>query len=99
MSDYEAERHEISQQLDYTPGSGETLRPSELVPILNDWAYCGYIHEDHVPEILGQLCLWIEGYEHHRAGWYLLGRYRGRNDWMDVVEAVTREVKRRPTTR
>lgn len=74
------------------------LRPSELVPILKAWACCGYIHEDHVPEILGQLCLWIEGYEHHHPGWYLLGEYRDRRDWMDVVEAESREAGERRTS-
>lgn len=98
MADYQTERRELSVRLDCTPSEDEMLRPSELVPILEAWAYCGYIHEEHVDEILGRLCLWVEGCEHHRPGWYLRGEYRGRSDWMDVVEAVSRDVGERRTS-
>lgn len=99
VDSYSAERQEISDRIDYIPHEFEMLRPTELVPILDAWAYCGYVREDHVPEILGQLCVWVEGYEHHRTGWYLCGQYRGRNDWMNLIKLAKPDALDRRTWR
>lgn len=92
--DFEAEQREIAARLDHALDDGETLRPTELVPILDAWAYCGYIRTDDVAVILRRLCVWIDGYGHHRQGWYLRGAYRGRQDWLDAVIETVQEIER-----
>lgn len=96
---YHDERREVADLIDHAPDEDETLRPTELVPILDAWAHCGYVRESHVPELLRRLCVWIEGYEHHRTGWYLLGHHRGRNDWMNIVKSASPDALDRRTWR